>query len=184
MSTPFIPVTAGFRTGSLVSLPAVGVRTREAKKEIVFHNIAQVRQNEGMSIDFCAKRLGISVQEAKEQEKPSTDLTASQLRAWKNVLKVPYTEILGMEDDDLDDPIRHRAQFLKIMKSAKSIRKHTREERIRAMADSLIGQIVELAPGYEKIAPWNDVGQSHEARPLGVMASRRFDPGIARMMDH
>lgn len=186
-SIPSIPITTGVVTGYVY--PASVIPAREVKKtqskqaQRMFHQIAQVRENQGMSIQNCARKLGISLQEAREQEKPTTDLTLSQLIAWKEVLDVPFSELVGPFEDELQNPIRNRAELLKVMKSAKYIHQHTRESRIRTMAENQIGQILEIIPEFETVSPWPEVGQSHEARQPGVAASRRFDPEVERRLD-
>lgn len=156
------------------SAPAAAPRkTGEAK---VYHAIAQVREREGVSIQKCAKLLGISVEEARRQENPATPLTAAQLGEWQRVLKVPLSELLGTEVDELDDPIRHRAEMLTIMKSAKSLRGMVRRPSEREMADNLIGQIVKLMPELETVSAWPKVGQSHEACRFGRAATDEFAP--------
>ncbi|MBQ6159009.1 MAG: helix-turn-helix transcriptional regulator [Thermoguttaceae bacterium] len=186
-SIPSIPITTGVMTGYVCPAPVVPakevkkVRPEQAKR--TFHQIAQVRESQGMSIQNCARKLGIPLQEAREQEKPTSDLTISQLIAWKEVLDVPLSELVGPFEDELQNPIRNRAKLLKVMKSAKYIHQHTRESRIRTMAENQIDQILEIVPEFETVSPWPEVGQSHEARQPGVAVSRRFDPEIERRLD-
>ena len=75
MSNPVIssiPITAGSITGFVCPAPVVS--TEEVKKSLpkegktAYHRIAKVRENQGMSIQNCARKLGISVSEAREQE--------------------------------------------------------------------------------------------------------------------
>ena len=156
------------------SAPAAAPRKKERGK--VYHAVAQARKREGMSIQKCAKHLGISVEEAREQEDPATPLTAAQLSEWKRVLKVPYSELLGTEDDELDDPIRHRAGMLKSMKSVKSLREMVRRPSEREMVDNLASQFVELMPELETVSAWPKVGQSHEACRFGRAATDEYAP--------
>ena len=74
---PSIPITTGSITGFVCPAPVVSAE--EVKKALpregktAFHRIAKVRENQGMSIQSCARKLGISVSEAREQEKPTSD---------------------------------------------------------------------------------------------------------------
>ncbi len=176
-----IPVTTGVAAGFVPCCPAPAGKAEAAKKPL--HQIAAVRRNQDVSIANCARKLGISVQEARRQEQPTTDLTLSQLMAWKEVLDVPLSELIGPIEDELENPIRNRAMLVKVMKSAKQIRQISREARIRTMADNLIEQLVVLMPELETVSAWPDVGQSHEARPLGQAVYRQFDPEVARLLD-
>lgn len=183
---PSIPITTGSITGFVCPAPVVSAE--EVKKALpregktAYHRIAKVRENQGMSIQSCARKLGISVSEAREQEKPTSDLTISQLTAWKRVLEVPFSEIVIQTEDEPADPIRNRAMLLKVMKSVKSVRQHSREERIRILADNAISQLVALMPELEQVSAWPDVGQSHESRAPGVVATRRFDPEVEQRL--
>ena len=160
------PLTCFVRAGS-----APTVRTGEQR---VYHAIAQAREREEMSIQKCAEGLGISVAEAKKQEESTTPLTAAQLSEWKRVLKVPYSELLGMDDDELDDPVRHRAGMLRIMKTAKSLKETVRDPSDLVLVDNLIGQIVELMPEVETVSAWPKVGKSHEKGRLGRAATDEY----------
>lgn len=148
------------------------------------HQIAEVRKNQGVSIANCARKLGVSIQEARRQEQPETDLTLSQLMAWKEVLDVPLSELIGPIEDELENPVRNRAMLVKAMKSAKQIRQITRETRVRYAAENLVEQLIELMPELESISAWPEVGQSHEARQPGVAACRRFSPEVAARLDY
>ena len=183
---PSIPITTGSMTGFVCR--ASVIPTKEAKStpfdkvKETFHRVGEVRKNQGVSIQTCARKLGISVQEAREQEKPTTDLTISQLTAWKEILEVPFSELLIPSEDEPSDPIRNRAKLLKVMKSVTSILQNARDERIRVMAGNASEQLVDLMPELETVSAWPDVGQSHEARPLGVAVTRRFDPEIEQRL--
>ena len=147
------------------------------------HQIATIRRNQSLSLLNCAHKLGLTLQEARIQEQPTSDLTISQLLAWQEVLDVPLSEILGQTGDFLENPIRNRALMIKVMKSAKQILQVTRESRIRYMAETLVNQLVELMPELKDIGAWPDVGQSHENREPGMAVFRRFDVDTARRFD-
>lgn len=177
-----IPVPAGEMTSFVAFTPIVdGVKRGNCFKQL--HQIATVRRNQSLSLLSCAKRLGISIQEARRQEEPTTDLTLSQLMAWKEALDVPLSELIGPVENELEDPIRNRALMVKVMKSAKQIFQIAHESRIRYMATNLINQLVELMPELKSVSAWPDVGQSHESRGPGQAVFRRFDPEISRRME-
>ncbi len=142
------------------------------------HQIAAVRRSQDLSITHCARRLGISVQEARRQERPDSDLTISQLMAWREVLDVPFSELLLQENDFISDPIRNRAKMLKVMKFAKQIKQIARETRVQSVCKMLIEQLVEVMPELEQVAAWPDVGQSHEAKTHGLRTFNIRDIGL------
>lgn len=173
-------------TGEMVAIPPV-TPGREVEKEgrcrKKLHQIATVRRNQNISIATCARKLGITVQEARCQEQPTSDLSLSQLMAWKEILDVPFSELVGQEAEILENPIRNRALMIKVMKTAKQILLFSREQRVHNMAQTLVDQLVELMPELMNVSVWPDVGQSHENRDPGIAVFRRFDPEVARRLE-
>ena len=45
-----------------------------------------------------------------------------------------------------------------------------------------VDQLCEVMPELENVQAWPEVGQSHEARSLGVTATRRFEPDVERRL--
>ena len=168
-------VTTGF---SPVTAPVTGVSQART-----YHQVAKVRRIQSVSLATCARKLGISINEARYQEQPTTDLTISQLMAWKEVLDVPLSELFGPIENELDNPVRNRALLLKAMKSAKQIRRDSRESGIRSMADNMIEILLKMMPELAEVTAWPEVGQSHEARPLGMAVYRQFDPEVAKYLE-
>ncbi|MDO4586897.1 MAG: hypothetical protein Q4C95_06310 [Planctomycetia bacterium] len=148
-----------------------------------YHNVRMVRRNQNISLANCARRLGLTTAEARYQEQPSTDLSISQLMAWKDVLDIPLVELLP-ENEILNNPIRNRALLVKVMKTAKQILQTAKESRIHNMAITLVDQLVHLMPELREVSSWPEIGQSHENRDYGVAAYRRFDVDIAEQMDY
>lgn len=177
-----IPIGPGEMAAFTPFPTKIGV-AEEGKCLKKLHQIAAIRRNQNISIVSCAKKLGISIEEARMQEHPTSDLTLTQLLAWKEVLDVPLSELLGQSDEDLENPVRNRALMIKVMKTAKQILQTARESRIHYMGETLIDQLVELMPELAEVSAWPDVGQSHENRNAGVAATRRFDPDIARQLE-
>ncbi|MDO5552209.1 MAG: helix-turn-helix domain-containing protein [Planctomycetia bacterium] len=175
MSNSSYPNMPAIHETIAAAVPATGPQEQRR-----YHRIAEVRKSQGMSLTWCAKRLGISTQVARLQEQPTTDLTIAQLNAWREVLDVPLAEILehwGIEND----PIRNRALLLKTMKTARQIQKTAQEIRIKRMANTLVDQLITLMPELEFVAPWPDIGQSHEDRGFGQALYRSFGtemPGL------
>jgi len=154
-----------------------------ARNQEEYHNIRTVRRNQNISLANCARRLGLTTTEARFQEQPTTDLSISQLMAWKEALDVPLTELLP-ENETLCNPIRNRALLIKVMKTAKQILQSTKESRVHNMAITLVDQLVHLMPELHEVPSWPEIGQSHENRDYGVAAYRRFDVDIADQMDY
>ena len=137
-----------------------------------FHDIRGVLMREGIALANCTRKMGISLEAAKEEARPTSNLSICQLRRWKRALCVPYSEILGRNDGVYDGLITRRAEFLKAKKSAVSIFEGTREENTRREAGELIKLLDDLDPDFKDIKGWNEVGQSHEARRPGAAVAR------------
>lgn len=162
-------------------LPIVpGDYWNEPKKK--YHRIRELRQDMRMSLAYCAKKLGITTLEAREQEDPHKDLNISQLLAWRDILDVPLSEIIEYQGE-VEDPIKNRALLLRAMKTVKQIQKTAREERVQNMSITLIDQLTELMPELINVSPWPDIGQAHENRDYGQAAYRRFDPAVAQKLE-
>src|SRR5476651_2691697 len=50
------------------------------------HRVAAARHRQGVSVRSAARRLGISIDQVREQEEPTHDLLVSELQAWQRAL--------------------------------------------------------------------------------------------------
>lgn len=166
-------------TSALPILPGEH-RSESVRKK--FHRVREMRQDMRITLSYCAKKLGISTQDARIQEDPYTDLTLSQLLAWREILDVPLSELIEYQGE-VEDPIKNRALLLRVMKTVKQIQKTTREDRIKNMSITLVDQLTELMPELIDVSPWPDIGQSHENRDYGQAVYRRFDPAVAQKLE-
>ncbi|MDD3588561.1 MAG: hypothetical protein PHQ75_15370 [Thermoguttaceae bacterium] len=180
-STDFHRLPEG--SGDMVANGILGPQVGTDREPRLLNRIGEIRRNQCLSLSYCAKRLGLSTQEARAQEDPAADLTITQVLAWQEVLDVPLSEMIEQENV-LEDPIRNRAMLLKVMKTAKQIQKTTREARVKNMTTTLVDQLVEIMPELVDVSSWPDIGQSHENRDYGQAAYRRFEPGISRAFDN
>ena len=60
----------------------------------------------------AARRLGISIEQVREQEEPTHDLMVSELQAWQRVLEVPINDLLVDCEAPLSAPVLTRARLL------------------------------------------------------------------------
>lgn len=165
--------------GTLFPLPTS--RSPSPKPSRPRHFIAETLRKQGASLSFCARRLGLSAAEARAQADPNADLTLSQLSAWSEVLDVPLSELVPI-DDVLPDPVRNRALLLRIFKTARRLQELSRGGKLEFAVESLFDQLVELAPEFRDVPPWPTVGQSHAARPEGA-AVERVDVEFSRFIE-
>ena len=147
-----------------------------------YHQIGAVRRNQNISLANCARKLGLTVQEARNQEQPDSNLTLAQLMAWKKVLDVPMSELVP-DDDFIEDPVKNRALLLRVMKTAQQILNANTNVQVHRMAVTLVDQLIELMPELANVSPWPEVGQSHASRGLGKTAYRHFDSELESLLD-
>lgn len=164
----------------------------------IWHRVKKRREEENLSIEVCAKKMKISVKEARRQEDPYSDLLLSQLAAWEKVLDMDTLLLLG--DDPIRDPFEDREFLLRIIKYVKTLytvlnelKEMAREDhedwedpeyrvyrvylmRILRILKSMMDMILEKIPELKDVSALPEVGKSHEAKD-GAASYRRFNPG-------
>lgn len=134
------------------------------------HRIAEVRQQQQVSLRNVARRLGISITDARRQEQAESDLSLSQLHCWQQVLNVPVAELLVEAEGQLAGPVLERSRMVRLMKTAAAIRERTRGTSIERLVTRLMEQLVELMPEVEGVTSWPDSGQSRRRDDFGRTA--------------
>ena len=132
-----------------------------APGESPLHRLRAVRLQEELSPRTVARRMGLTTAEVRRQELETADLPLSTLYRWREALDVPLTELLLEPDSGLSPPITKRAQLVRIMKTAKYIMQQAKEEPIKRMAETMVGQLLEIMPELRDVRPWHVVG-SHD----------------------
>jgi transcriptional regulator with XRE-family HTH domain len=138
------------------------------------HRLATVRRQQGVSRHAVARRLKIGIEQVHQQETESSDLPLSTLYAWRDILDVPIAELLVEPSDGHSASILARSQLVRLMKTTRVILEKTRQDSIRWMAQTMIGQLVEIMPELSDVAAWNIAGKRRRLRELGVAAERRL----------
>ena len=131
------------------------------------HRLGEARRREGLTPRTVARLLGVSVDEVKKHENPSTDILLSELYRWEKVLEVPAAELLNEPAGELSPPVHLRAQLLRIMKTVRSIQGQARQVSIRRFAEMLADQLVEVMPELKDTVGWPTVGRRRSHRELG-----------------
>jgi len=148
------------------AVPAVGNQPLQ--------RLAAVRQQQGLSLGTMARRLNIKIEQVRQQESESSDLPLSTVYAWQKVLEVPLAELLVEPDDALASPVLKRSQLVRLMKTVMAISEQAKQESVRRMVQTMIGQLVEIMPELAEIGAWNAVGERRLLSELGVVAQRRL----------
>jgi transcriptional regulator with XRE-family HTH domain len=136
------------------------------------HRIGQVRQEQGVSVRSAARGLGLSMQDVRAQEQPTSDLRLSQLHQWQQLLEVPLADLLLDTEGPLSTPVSQRARMLRVMKTAKALAESAHEPPVQRLASMLISQLVELMPELQEVSAWHSVGQRRTQDEMGRIVER------------
>lgn len=132
-----------------------------------------VRRRQGVSIRNASQHLGMKSADVRAQLKQGGDMTLSELYRWQALLDVPVAELLVDDDDNgLSDPLKKRASLIKLMKTAATIKKVSREEATQRLVQMFMEQLTELMPELKEVGPWRDLFESNGSRE-GTAARRQ-----------
>ncbi|NDC62458.1 MAG: hypothetical protein EBZ59_00360 [Planctomycetia bacterium] len=131
------------------------------------HRIAQVREQQGVTLRNVARRMGVEMSVVRRQEQADCDLRLSDLQRWQEVLEVPVAELLVEADGQLSGPVLERSRMVKLMKTAAAIRERTAGTPVGRTVEMLITQILEIMPELSDVTPWHTVGQRRTLDDLG-----------------
>lgn len=112
------------------------------------------------------------MQEVREQENPTHDLSLSQLVRWQEVLEVPLADLLVDSSGPLSEPVNQRAQMLRVMKTAKAMAESATDAPIQRLAAMLINQLVDVMPELKEVSAWHSVGQRRTQEEMGRIIER------------
>ncbi len=151
--------------------PQVSVPATEQRP---LQRLAQVRKQQGVSRRTLARRLNVDIDRVREQERETADLNLTTLYAWQNALEVPVAELLVEASDSLTSPVLQRSQLVRLMKTVLAICETAKQESVRRMGQTMIGQLIEIMPELENVTAWHTVGKRRRLSELGVAAQRRL----------
>jgi transcriptional regulator with XRE-family HTH domain len=158
--------------GGFEALPPLTPAVTASSTRKQLHRIGQVRQEQGVSVRSVARRLGLSMQEVRAQEHPTSDLRLSQVHQWQQALEVPLADLLLDSEGPLSTPVSQRARMLRVMKTAKALAESATEAPVQRLATMLISQLVELMPELQEVSAWHSVGQRRTQDEMGRIAER------------
>ena len=136
------------------------------------HRLGEARQQEDISRRCVARHLGITVEDVTRQERTTTDLPLSVLHKWAKVLKLPVAELIEEPDDSLSTPLLNRAHLVRVMKTAMAVLERIGDPQTKRLAQTMVGQLLEIMPELCGITAWNAVGKRRSRDELGIAAER------------
>lgn len=164
-------------TGEDASVP-IPPNEQPSSEHRPLHRLGAVRRLQGVSRRAIARRMKVDLNVVKQQEQETCDISLSALYQWQEMLEVPVAELLVDSSDPLSPPIQHRAQMVRVMKTALSILERSNQLPIRRMAQTLVGQLQELMPELNGISAWHAVGQRRRLTEFGRAADRRLSSDV------
>ena len=141
------------------------------------NRIQVIREQQGVTLRTCARRMKLDMRSLRAQEQPEADLKISQLRKWQEVLEVPLADLVEETDQPLSRPVLERARLVRLMKTVVTIREMADKPGLQRMAQTLFEQLCEVMPELAGVASWHSVGQRRTMDELGRIAERPIPTG-------
>jgi len=132
-----------------------GGSSRSARSRNALHRIAEVREQQGVTLRNVARRLRLPLTVVRRQEQADCDLRLSDLLRWQEVLEVPVADLLVEGEGQLSGPVLARSRMVKLMKTAAALRERTAGTAAARMTEMLVEQILELMPELADVGPWH-----------------------------
>ena len=133
-----------------------------------FHRIADVRQQQGLSLRTIARRTGLDIKELRRQEDAGTDLKMSELLVWQRALEVPLVDLVEDDSNSLSRPVKERAKMVRIMKTAVTLVEACQSnQRLSRLTTMLKEQLLDLMPELAEIGGWPQCGSRRGADVMG-----------------
>ncbi len=138
------------------------------------HHVREIRIQQGISERTVARRLGIEVKRYREMEKPTFDLTVSQLGMLQQALEVPLIDLIE-DSQALSRPVAERAKMIKVMKTACALRDLKSSQQMERMTQMLCEQLVDLMPELAEVSGWPQFGARRGESAIGRALRQPID---------
>lgn len=114
--------------------------------------------------------MGTSVEQLRQEEDPTNDISLARLYQWQRLLEVPIEDLLVEPYSPLSEPVLKRARMVRLMKTVQAIMERSHQSSVRRLAQTMINQLVEIMPELEGVTPWHSSdrakSQNQNARVL------------------
>lgn len=144
------------------------------------HRLAEVRRQQGLSVRSAARRMGVSISQVRQEEKPDSNLSLHDLVRWQCALEVPMVDLLVDENSPLSSPVVTRARWLRLMKTVKALLEASPSPSISRMVEMLEKQVLEVMPELKDVGAWHSVGQRRTQDEMGRIAESPVSSNFAR----
>ncbi|MEO1496595.1 MAG: helix-turn-helix transcriptional regulator [Planctomycetota bacterium] len=143
------------------------------------HRIARIREQQGVSIRSAARRMGVTMERVRQEERPDSNLSLADLIRWQEALEVPLIDLLVEDAAPVSAPVLARARWLRLMKTVKALMESSESEGVSRMAAMLETQVLEVMPELEDVTAWHSVGQRRTQDEAGRIAERPVSANFA-----
>ncbi len=142
--------------------------------------LAEVRRQQGVSVRSAARRMGVPLEQVRQEEAPQADLKLSDLNRWQQALEVPISDLLVEQEAPLSGPVLGRARMLRVMKTVRAIAEASQDASVSRLTGMLVNQLLEIMPELEEVSAWHSVGQRRTQDEMGRVAERPVSDSFAR----
>lgn len=146
-----------------------GLRKRPGRP---LHRVNEVMRRESVTVRSLAGRLNMTQGEAAKLVDAHNDLNLSELYRLAEVLGVPLAEMLTEVDIGLSEPVKVRAQLLRLMRTVQSIQENSTQEQVNRLATQLREELLKIMPELADVSSWPVVGNRRTLSDLGVIVDR------------
>ncbi len=163
-----------------IDVPRAATDKNNGSSSSPLHRLAEVREQQGISVRSAARRMGVPMSQVRQEEKQGSHLTLADLVRWQRALEVPLIDLLVDEDSPISSPVVSRARWLRIMKTVKALLEASPSPSITRMAQMLEGQVLEVMPELQDVGPWHSVGQRRSHDEQGRIAEQPVPSNFVR----
>lgn len=146
--------------------------TKRAQNAFPLHRVGEVMARESVSIRSLAGRLNITQGEASRLIDPENDMNLSELYQLAEVLRVPLSEMVSDVDVELSEPVKLRAQLLRLMRTVNSIQETSTQMQVLRLARQLRQDLLKIMPELKEVTSWPLVGNPRSRKELGAIVDR------------
>lgn len=146
----------------------------------VRHRLAEVREQQGVSIRSAARRMGVPMEQVRHEERAESNLTLADLARWQRALEVPLVDLLVDDEAPLSIPVQKRAEWLRMMKSIRALIELDASPSATRIAKMLEQQVLTAMPELQDVGPWHSVGQRRTQDELGRIVESIVPTSFAR----
>ena len=136
------------------------------------HRTGEVMRRESITVRSLAGRLNITQGQAARLIDPENDLSLSDLYRLRDVLGVPLEELISEVRVGLSEPIKLRAQLLRLMRTVHSIQDNSNQEQVTRLAGRMRDDLLKIMPELAEVSSWPVVGNRRTAQDLGAIVDR------------